>query len=208
MKRMVDDFRDYARVPPARLVPLDLNALIEEVAALYGVEKRNRSATAAAPAIELALARDLPQIEGDATQLRQVIHNLLANATDALAAREPAGAENGGRIVVRTEAVAIDEPGAPTERARQAVRFAVEDNGAGFPANILRRAFEPYVTTKPSGTGLGLAMVRKIVDEHAARIELINRSIATGGGASVTIVFRRVVQAVTADVTTAARRVA
>lgn len=137
-----------------------------------------------------------------------MIHNLLANATDALAAREPAGSENSGRIVVRTEAVAIDEPGASTDRARQAVRFAVEDNGSGFPANILRRAFEPYVTTKPSGTGLGLAMVRKIVDEHSARIELINRSVAAGGGASVTIVFRRVVQAVAADVTTVARRVA
>jgi nitrogen fixation/metabolism regulation signal transduction histidine kinase len=205
MKRMVDDFRDYARVPPARLVALDLNALIEEVAALYGVEKRNRTAAAGAPAIELALARDLPHIEGDATQLRQVIHNLLANANDALAARD-AAAMASGRIVVRTEAVAVDEPGMAAERAMQAVRLAVEDNGPGFPANILRRAFEPYVTTKPSGTGLGLAMVRKIVDEHGARIELINRSVAAGGGASVTIVFRRVVQAVSADVAPDARR--
>jgi len=206
MKRMVDDFRDYARVPPARLVALDLNALVEEVAALYGVDKRNRAAAAAAPAIELALARDLPLIEGDATQLRQVIHNLLANANDALQAREAASPVSSGRIVVRTEALAIDEPGAPAEQTKQAVRLAVEDNGPGFPANILRRAFEPYVTTKPSGTGLGLAMVRKIVDEHGARIELINRSVAAGGGASVTIVFRRVVQAVTADVATDARR--
>ena len=199
MKRMVDDFRDYARVPPARLVPLDLNALIEEVAALYGVEKRSRSPAAGVPAIELALARDLPLIEGDATQLRQVIHNLLANATDALQSREAAGAANGARIVVRTEAVTVDEPSVAAERAPRAARLAVEDNGPGFAANILRRAFEPYVTTKPSGTGLGLAMVRKIVDEHGARIELINRSVAAGGGASVTIVFRRVVQAVAAD---------
>jgi len=206
MKRMVDDFRDYARVPPARLVALDLNALIEEVGALYGIEKRHRHPAAGAPEIELALARELPLIEGDATQLRQVIHNLLANANDALQSREAGGAVSGGRIVVRTEAVAIDEPGAPAERTMQAVRLAVEDNGPGFPANILRRAFEPYVTTKPSGTGLGLAMVRKIVDEHGARIELINRSVATGGGATVTIVFRRVVRAVAADIAAGARR--
>jgi len=206
MKRMVDDFRDYARIPPARLVALDLNALIEEVGALYGIERRNRAAAFSAPAIELDLARDLPLIEGDATQLRQVIHNLLANANDALQLREAVGAVSTSRIVVRTEAVAIDEPGAPADRVKQAVRLAVEDNGPGFPANILRRAFEPYVTTKPSGTGLGLAMVKKIVDEHGARIELINRSVATGGGASVTIVFRRVVQAVAADVATSARR--
>ena len=208
MKRMVDDFRDYARVPPARLVALDLNALIDEVAALYGVEKRRRNPAPDAPAIELALARGLPFIEGDATQLRQVIHNLLANATDALQPREAGSSETSGRIVVRTEAVAIDDPAAPAGRTKQAVRLSVEDNGPGFPANILRRAFEPYVTTKPSGTGLGLAMVRKIVDEHGARIELINRSVAAGGGASVTIVFRRVIQAVAVEPTDARRRVA
>jgi nitrogen fixation/metabolism regulation signal transduction histidine kinase len=204
MKRMVDDFRDYARVPPARLLALDLNGLIEEVAALYGVERRKRAAAAGAPEIELALGRDLPSIEGDATQLRQVIHNLLANAQDALQARDTAG--SAGRIVVRTEAVTIEEPGGAGQRPKQAVRLAVEDNGPGFPANILRRAFEPYVTTKPSGTGLGLAMVRKIVDEHGARIELINRSVAAGGGASVTIVFRRVAQAAAAETAPGVRR--
>ncbi len=179
MKRMVDDFRKYARVPPAELAPLDLNALVEEVAQLYG---------AASEAIELQLARELPPIEGDATQLRQVLHNLVANAQDALA--QPA-LGRAPRIVVRTEAVTVREPGAaPTG----AVRLTVEDNGPGFAAHILKRAFEPYVTSKPSGTGLGLAMVKKIVDEHGARIELVNRA---GGhaGASVIIVFRRLAAA-------------
>jgi len=176
MKHMVDDFRDYARVPPARLSPLDLNALISEVGTLYGAE---------AGALHLQLAPELPTIDGDATQLRQVIHNLIANAQDALAGRPDP------RIVVRTELVEIDEG---STRAR-AVRLSVEDNGPGFAANILRRAFEPYVTTKPSGTGLGLAMVKKIVDEHGARIEAVNRNVGGGvghaGGAVVTIVFRR-----------------
>jgi nitrogen fixation/metabolism regulation signal transduction histidine kinase len=178
MKRMVDDFRDYARVPPARLSRLDLNALIAEVGTLYGAE------SGAGP-VHLQLAPDLPPIDGDPTQLRQVIHNLVINAQDALAGRPDP------RILIRTELVEIDEG---STRAR-AVRLAVEDNGPGFPANILRRAFEPYVTTKPSGTGLGLAMVKKIVDEHGARIEVVNRSggggVGHAGGAVVTIVFRR-----------------
>ncbi len=70
------------------------------------------------------------------------------------------------------------------------VRLSVSDNGSGFPARILTRAFEPYVTTKTRGTGLGLAVVKKIVDEHQARIELKNRE---EGGAVVAIVFTRVV---------------
>ena len=178
MKRMVDDFRDYARVPPARLSPLALNTLVEEVAALYGAE-------AGSGAIQLSLRPGLPLIEGDATQLRQVIHNLLVNSQDALAGRSDA------RIHVRTELVEIEEA---NTKAR-AVRLAVEDNGPGFPANILRRAFEPYVTTKSSGTGLGLAMVKKIVDEHGARIEVVNRGGAGhSSGAIVTIVFRRLTE--------------
>jgi nitrogen fixation/metabolism regulation signal transduction histidine kinase len=178
MKRMVDDFRDYARVPPVRLSPLNLNGLVEEVAALYGVGVGDSM-------LELALQSGLPTIEGDPTQLRQVIHNLIVNSQDALAGR------NDPHIVVRTELVEIDEG---STRVR-AVRLAVEDNGPGFPANILRRAFEPYITTKPAGTGLGLAMVKKIVDEHGAHIEVVNRSggasVGHVGGALVTIVFRR-----------------
>ena len=85
----------------------------------------------------------------------------------------------------------------------RAVRFSVEDNGPGFAANILRRAFEPYVTTKPSGTGLGLAMVKKIIDEHGAHVEIVNRGGGMRrwprGGAAVTIVFRRLASAETAD---------
>src|SRR5512137_1258366 len=157
MKRMVDDFRNYARVPPAQLTLLDLNGLVEEVAALYGAE---RGAAGEMP-LRLELPAGLPRIAGDATQLRQLIHNLLANAQEAaqtVPGRQP-------QVTVRTGAVH-----AAQDMAVQAVRLTVEDNGPGFAANILRRAFEPYVTTKPSGTGLGLAMVKKIVDEHGARI--------------------------------------
>jgi nitrogen fixation/metabolism regulation signal transduction histidine kinase len=82
--------------------------------------------------------------------------------------------------------------------ASKRVRFSVLDQGDGFPDNILKRAFEPYVTTKARGTGLGLAVVKKISDEHGSRIELANRvkdgvvagarvslSLAAAPGASV-----------------------
>jgi nitrogen fixation/metabolism regulation signal transduction histidine kinase len=207
MKRMVDEFRDYARLPAARPLPIDLNVLIDEVGALYGVESGARGAVVDDIRIEMRLGERLPLIEGDPSQLRQVIHNLIVNAQESILGRRRAAVASGappppaGHIVLRTETVAIEAPGRGDGRQpARAVRLSVEDNGPGFPANILRRAFEPYVTTKPSGTGLGLAMVRKIVEEHGARIELINRTVAAPGadragaaidGATVTVVFRR-----------------
>ena len=195
MKRMVDEFREYARLPPPQLAPLDLNALVEEIGSLYGAEARSGRAGAGeggSVRIELRLSAALPTIEGDASHLRQLVHNLVANAQESIAGAQAAGAvgPGAGQIVIRTESVVIDEPIAGFDTPWRAVRLSVEDNGPGFPANILRRAFEPYVTTKPRGTGLGLAMVKKIVDEHDARIELINR--LGGAGATVTVVFRRV----------------
>ncbi len=194
MKRMVDEFREYARLPAARLVKLDLNALITEIAALYGTtESLPHSATHAAlphAPLQLQLAPHLPPILGDAGQLRQVLHNLIGNAQEAMSTPGHAeGHTTREPIVIRTEQVTLPEAGT------QAVRLTLEDAGPGFPAHILRRAFEPYVTTKPSGTGLGLAMVKKIIDEHDARIELANRSAAGAlgvTGATVTVVFRHI----------------
>ncbi|MGN6653126.1 ATP-binding protein [Trinickia sp.] len=176
MKQMVDDFRDYARTPPAVLANLQLNELVTEVLSLYGVEEGKSAITA-----ELSA---LPVIRGDATQLRQVIHNLLQNAQDAVA--EIASP----RVVIETKTVEYGDPDA-LGKVRVAVRLTVSDNGPGFPARILTRAFEPYVTTKARGTGLGLAMVKKIVDEHGARIDIRNRVKAGEAieGAQISILF-------------------
>ena len=168
MKQMVDDFREYAKTPPAVLLPLDLNGLIEEVLQLYlaGDER---------DIIHVALGADLPLVMGDATQLRQVIHNLLQNAQDAVAERSvPTAAP---RIDVMTETVHYREVG---DTDSSAVQLTISDNGPGFSQKILNRAFEPYVTSKPRGTGLGLPMVKKIVEEHGGRIDIHNRDDANG----------------------------
>ncbi|SFN53025.1 Signal transduction histidine kinase involved in nitrogen fixation and metabolism regulation [Variovorax sp. OV329] len=175
MKRLVNEFRDYARLPSADLKALDLNALVNDVLHLYDSE--------AGHVVKVAVELDLrgPFIRGDAQQLRQVIHNLLQNAQDATEAAAAAHPElERGPVLVRTR---ISESG---ERAR----LTVQDSGGGFAENILKRAFEPYVTTKAKGTGLGLAVVKKIADEHGARIELSNR-IQDGAvvGAQVSLSF-------------------
>ncbi len=183
MKRMVDDFRDYARTPPAVLHSLQLNGLVAEVLHLYGIDD---PAEHEHPVIHPSLGMDLPEIKGDATQLRQVIHNLLQNAQDAVAENIAAG-RAAPHIALHTETVEYKDSAGET---RQAVKLSIADNGPGFAPRILSRAFEPYVTTKAKGTGLGLAMVKKIIDEHGARIELRNRMEgAEIAGALISILF-------------------
>ncbi|WP_439683947.1 Signal transduction histidine kinase NtrY involved in nitrogen fixation and metabolism regulation [Cupriavidus oxalaticus] len=183
MKRMVDDFRDYARTPPAVLQSLQLNSLVSEVLHLYGIDD---PAVHEHPVIHPALGTGLPEIKGDPTQLRQVIHNLLQNAQDAAAENVAAG-RAAPHITLNTETVEYKDSAGEN---RQAVKLTIADNGPGFAPRILSRAFEPYVTTKAKGTGLGLAMVKKIIDEHGARIELRNRMEGTEVvGAQISILF-------------------
>lgn len=163
MKQLVNEFRDYARLPSAQLKPLDLNALIQEVLSLYAEAQEKGRLTA-------ELAPRLPNIRGDASQLRQVIHNLVQNALDAV----QDGAD--GHVVVRSS-LSLTEAGAP-----RSVRLHIIDNGHGFAEKVLKRAFEPYVTTKTKGTGLGLAVVKKIADEHGASIALRNLHAAPDAG--------------------------
>ena len=160
MKNLVNAFRDYARLPAPTFAPTDLNALIREVLHLY---------ESAAVHIRTELASNLPPVSGDPTQIRQVIHNMLQNAQDALSGQDD------GVITIATR----------RDGARAVLLF--RDNGPGFPAEVLTRAFEPYFTTKSRGTGLGLAMVKKIVDEHGGDVRLSNRE---DGGAEVRIRLR------------------
>jgi nitrogen fixation/metabolism regulation signal transduction histidine kinase len=177
MKRMVDDFRDYAKTPPAVLAPLDLNALIEEILGLY-MEGDERDM------IHASLGRNLPLVLGDATQLRQVVHNLLQNAQDATS--ESTDYSVAPHIDVITEAIHYsDSDGKP----RTAIQLSVLDNGPGFAPKIMGSAFEPYVTSKSRGTGLGLAVVKKIIEEHGGRIDIQNRQ-DTNGAAVVILLLK------------------
>jgi nitrogen fixation/metabolism regulation signal transduction histidine kinase len=165
MKRLVNEFRDYARLPSADLKPLNLNALVNDVLHLYDAEH-------AGVPIKTELDPSCPPILGDAQQLRQVIHNLLQNAQDSTEARWLAASEASAASPAEDKEVSISTRYNPTSKR---VRLLVRDSGTGFAEHILQRAFEPYVTTKARGTGLGLAVVKKIADEHGARIDLQNR---------------------------------
>ena len=171
MKNMVNDFAIYARRPrPGSLQPVDIEALLKETLELY-----------ASYPVKLVLDWNSTgrMIRGEATRLRQVVHNLMQNAVDACVER----ADGLVSVDASERSLAAHEPG--HEREHELVlRFC--DNGTGFSESVKQRAFEPYITTKPKGTGLGLAIVKKIIDEHKGRISLEN---SPSGGAVVTVIF-------------------
>jgi nitrogen fixation/metabolism regulation signal transduction histidine kinase len=163
MKEMVNAFSDYARAPDMDMSRFDLDKLVHEVVDLYRAQ---------ASEVELVLTSDptLPMIEADMGRVRQILHNLVRNAVEAL--------ENTAnpQIDVHVSAAEID--------GVDIVQIKVEDNGPGFQDGTVGQIFDPYVTTKPKGTGLGLAIVKKLVEEHLGSIRARNRE---DGGASISI---------------------
>ncbi len=149
MKTMVNAFSDYARPPQLQREPLVADQAIAEVMDLYPNAESK---------VEIQMRLNAPEvrIKADPVRLRQVVHNLVKNAQEALAGREE------GRLVISTRVVG-DSEGCFYE-------LKVTDTGPGFDQDLLGVMFEPYVTTKTKGTGLGLAIVKKIVEEHGGQI--------------------------------------
>lgn len=167
MKQMVNDFREYAKLPSPTFKHIDINPLVEEMIDFYSTS---------GVTIKYDLAADLPKIEADHNQLQQVLHNLIGNAVDATEnSLEP-------EIQISTE---------PVRRVYnntiKSIRLTIRDNGTGFPEHLLKKIFEPYVTTKTSGTGLGLPMVKKIIKEHHGKITIANRTDTQGAEVAIVI---------------------
>jgi signal transduction histidine kinase len=143
LNTVVSQFLDYARPFRARIRPMDLNAVVRKTVTLI------QAARSASGRLELDLDDDLPAIQADHEQIKQVILNLVLNALDA-----------GGEAPVTIR----------TQRRGDDVELVVRDRGAGIPPADLDRVFIPFFTTKPSGTGLGLAVCQRIVVHHGGRI--------------------------------------
>lgn len=162
MKEMVNAFSEYARSPALLLQPVDPAKIIQEVCDLY----RGREDLV----LDVELEPNLPPVQADAARMRQILHNLLKNAIEA-----QEGAPDGARIKVRAFPDGED------------LVLEVSDAGPGFEPEILARAFEPYVTIKRKGTGLGLAVVRKLAEEHGGGVHIENQQ---AGGARVIVRLR------------------
>ncbi|MDH3407429.1 MAG: ATP-binding protein, partial [Gammaproteobacteria bacterium] len=173
LKSMVNDFSEYARSAQMLSRAVDVNDLIRDVVELYkntrssasvvplrDDAKTGKGKTSRAVTTKLDLDADLPQIPADPGRLRQVLHNLLLNSRDALAAT--------AKPVIRINTRVVGE------NVHRFIELTVQDNGPGFPEALLARLYEPYVTHKEKGTGLGLAIVKRIVEEHGGTIRAYN----------------------------------
>ena len=163
MKEMVNAFSDYARAPDMEIGRFSMDKLAHEVVDLYRAQESG---------IRIVLTSDptMPMIEADIGRVRQILHNLIRNATEALENTDK------GQIDVHASVAELD--------GINVVQIKVEDNGPGFKEGSINQVFDPYVTTKPKGTGLGLAIVKKLVEEHIGSIRAYNRS---EGGAVISI---------------------
>jgi len=164
MKEMVEAFRNYARAPALKLEKQDLNKIIEEVLLLY---------EAGACTFDAVFSNIPAVMYADTTAIRQVLHNIFKNAAEA------------------AEEAAQPEVHIHTDNTDGKITLTVTNNGKSFSKDMLANAFEPYVTDKPTGTGLGLPVVKKIVEEHGGRIALSNPA---EGGASVKITLPALVE--------------
>ncbi len=154
MKEMVQAFSEYARSPELHLQPLSLATVIDEVLDLYrGENQRAR--------IVFDPKQPVPNVEADPGRIRQLVHNLLRNAIESISGRGDGEVHVGLRQVSRND--------------HQYVELSVRDNGPGIPDDMLDKLFEPYATSKPKGSGLGLAVVKRIVEEHSGVLYAENR---------------------------------
>jgi two-component system, NtrC family, sensor histidine kinase AtoS len=164
MREVVTNFLNFARPTQPNFLPVDLRAITERAA-------DDLRADARALGGDIRVTGEFATIDGDDILLRQAFSNLLRNAIEACAATSVAPA-------VSVDAHVNGEDGACT--------LVVSDNGPGFPDDSRERVFHPFFTTKPQGTGLGLALVQKIVVTHNGRV-----TAGPGPGGRVTIVLPR-----------------
>jgi nitrogen fixation/metabolism regulation signal transduction histidine kinase len=157
MKEMVDDFSEYAKPSKKQTVDIDLPSLVQEVLALYALKSEVK--------FKADYETGLLMINGDPVSIRQVLHNLIKNALEAIGAH--------GLIEISLHRV--------QKNNTDFIEIALYDDGPGIKEGQMEKIFEPYVTTKAKGTGLGLAIVKKIIEEHGGAI-WIDASRKVGAG--------------------------
>lgn len=161
---IVQNFLEFSRPPKLKMQKISPSLVVDQSIQLLSHRLKSYDVQ-----VQIIRNRDLPLINGDPEQLKEVLVNLVVNACEAMG--------HGGQIVIREEVI----KGGPTGTA---ATITVTDSGPGIPANLQEKVFQPFVTTKEEGTGLGLSIATRIIEEHAGQLTLASRP---GAGASFCI---------------------
>jgi signal transduction histidine kinase len=159
LENFLGDLRDFTRPALPAKERIHLNQIIHEVHTLMDAEAQKRNIT-----ISEHLDPQLPRLEADPNQMKQVLLNILKNALEAV--------DSGDEIILKSGV----EDGY--------IWFSVKDNGPGIPPEVLEKIFDPFFTTKEKGTGLGLAVIHKIITDHQGTVAVESEP---GKGATVTV---------------------
>lgn len=146
LRKIVDEFSQFARMPKPQLNECDLNEIMEYTLTLYSGKPENVE-------INSNLTKNLPKIMGDREQLSRAFINIITNAVQAM--------PDGGKLSISTE-----------QSISKLLRITFADTGIGMSSEVQEKIFQPYFTTKESGTGLGMAIVHRIITDHKGSIEL------------------------------------
>ncbi len=160
LRRLAEEFTTFSRLPQTNLKPENLNDLIRKVTTLIEAEPHSI-------ALKLELDESIPPILLDREQMRRALHNIIKNSIEA--------SERGSAIFIQTKRV---------EKENRTFQIIIRDQGAGMSPEVLAKIFEPYFTTKNRGMGLGLSIVKRIIEDHNG--EIVFES-ASGKGTQVTI---------------------
>ena len=144
LQRLVDEFNQFARMPRPERELSNLNPIVQNVVNLYAESVENIR-------IKTNLAPNLPSLSLDSEQITQAVGNLIKNAIEAMS--------DGGTLSVSTQPINDKK-----------VRIKIQDTGVGMSPETLSQIFEPYYTTKDTGTGLGMAIVQRIITDHDGEI--------------------------------------
>ena len=158
LKTIAQEFSSFAKLPEPKFEPLDINDVIKSVLELYATASQNIQ-------VRSNLATHLPEVHADKDQMRSVVANLVKNAFEAM--------PGGGTLTITTLQ-------APVGKSPQSgARIEISDTGAGIPQEIREKIFDPYFTTKSTGTGIGLALAFRIVSDHQGRISFTTGETGT-----------------------------
>jgi len=160
--RLIEDLLDLGSPKKPRIGPVNVNKVLNDLVQLLRAELDEEAVT-----FDLGFDPSLPPVRGDEERLTQVFLNLLRNALDALRERP-----RGGKVSLRSRFDLNTHPGRSDHSPRPMIAVEIEDNGPGIRAEDLEKLFTPYFTTKARGSGLGLAVSHKLVEDHGGAIKV------------------------------------